>query len=258
MKKTFLMLVLSCGLLLTGCAQLTKLTDKQSDVIAEYMAGSVLRYTDNYMEGLVYPEDTADKTTNKTADKTGGKITDKVSDTKATSDNSSGKTDTGNQSSDQSQSQSTPAAGTSVVKGNSLTYEELYKILCDDKCQVKYTNFKLYDSYAQRDNYFTLQPTDGRKLLVVNFKVSNETKKAVKMNLGKLHIDYKLHTAQGKTYSPMVTLLDTDLNYLSYTLQGGKSDDAVLVFDVPATIDKNGLTLSISLNGQNTEIDLNE
>ncbi|SHO51352.1 DUF4352 domain-containing protein [Anaerocolumna xylanovorans] len=240
MKKTFLMLVLACGLLLTGCAQLTGLTDKQSDVIAEYMAGSVLRYTDNYMEGLVYPEDIADKTS------------DKTTDTKESSDNNSSKTD------DKAQTESTAAESTSAKAGSSMEYQKFYKILSDDSYQVKFKGFKLYDSYAQRDNYFTLQPTDGKKLLVVNFKVTNTTKKAVKVNLGKIHIDYKLHTANGKAYSPMVTLLDTDLNYLNYTLKGGKSDDAVLVFDVPAKINNDGLTLSISLNGQNTEINLNE
>jgi hypothetical protein len=56
----------------------------------------------------------------------------------------------------------------------------------------------------------------------------------------------------------MVTLLDTDLNYIDYTLKAGKSDAAVLVFDVPENVNKDGLSLSISLNGQNTEINLNE
>lgn len=248
MKKPFLVLVLACGLLLTGCAQLTKLTEKQSDVIAEYMAGSVLRYADNYMEGLVYPEDNGEKTDKNASSNAPG--TSKDTGTKTDSSKAGSTTD-----------ESVPAKdnGTKdTSKDNSINYQDFYKILGNNDYQVKYTGFKLYDTYAQRDNYFTLRPTDGRKLLVMNFKVSNDTKKTIDLNLGKIHIDYKLHLADGKTYAPMVTLLDTDLNYINYTLAKGKSDDAVLVFDIPENIKSEGLTLSISLNGQNTAIDLNE
>ncbi len=258
MKKTFLVLVLACGFLLTGCAQLTKLTDKQSDVIAEYMAGSVLRYTDNYMEALVYPEDKG--TDNKQAlDKMSDKTSDKVSDTSKDAASEATKNSQSGNSADASENDNSANSTSKDAKNaNKLNYQEFYKILSDNTYQVKYTGFKLYDSYAQRDNYFTLQPTGGRKLLVMSFKVKNDTKKEIKMNLGKIHIDYKLNLADGKSYKPMVTLLDTDLNYLNYTLKSGKSDDAVLVFDVPKDLNSEGLTLSISLNGQNTAIDLNE
>ncbi|SHJ84901.1 protein of unknown function [Anaerocolumna jejuensis DSM 15929] len=254
MKKTFLVLVLACGLLLTGCAQLTKLTDKQSDVIAEYMAGSVLRYTDNYMEALVYPEDkgTDDK-------QTLDKMSDKASDTsKDAASEATKNSQSGNAADAAAKDNSANSTSKDAKNANKLNYQEFYKNLSDNTYQVKYTGFKLYDSYAQRDNYFTLQPTGGRKLLIMSFEVKNDTKKAIKMNLGKIHIDYKLNLADGKSYKPMVTLLDTDLNYLNYTLKSGKSDDAVLVFDVPKDLNSEGLTLSISLNGQNTAIDLNE
>ncbi len=262
MKKTFLVLVLACGLLLTGCAQLTKLTDKQSDVIAEYMAGSVLRYTDNYMEALVYPEDkgTDDKQAmDKMSDKMSDKTSDKASDTsKDAASEATKNSQSGNAADAAAKDNSANSTSKDAKNANKLNYQEFYKNLSDNTYQVKYTGFKLYDSYAQRDNYFTLQPTGGRKLLVMSFEVKNDTKKAIKMNLGKIHIDYKLNLADGKSYKPMVTLLDTDLNYLNYTLKSGKSDDAVLVFDVPKDLNSEGLTLSISLNGQNTAIDLNE
>ncbi len=258
MKKTFLALVMACGLLLTGCAQLTELSDKQSDVIAEYMAGSVLRYTDNYMEGLIYPDENANK---KTADKNTSSATaaDTAKDTGSDVNNNETNSSSQNENvSDKDASVKDNSTANTAKEPSSLTYQEFYKILSNNNYQVKYSGYKFYDSYAQRNDYFTLQPSSGSKLLVVSFKVSNIAKKAVTLDLGQLHIGYKLHLANGKTYKPMVTLLDTDLNYIDYTLKSGKSDVAVLVFDVPENVNKSGLALSISLNGQNTEINLNE
>ncbi len=252
MKKTFLALVMACGLLLTGCAQLTELSDKQSDVIAEYMAGSVLRYTDNYMEGLIYPEESTDKSADKNTTATGNADTSKDT---GSEENSSSQNEN---ISNENESVKDSSTDNTAKDTDSLNYQEFYKILSNNNYQVKYTGYKLYDSYTQRNDYFTLQPSKGSKLLVVSFKVSNIAKKAVTLDLGQLHIGYKLHLADGKTYKPMVTLLDTDLNYIDYTLKSGKSDVAVLVFDVPENVNKSGLSLSISLNGQKAEINLKE
>ncbi len=251
MKKPLLILTLFCGMMFTGCAKMTDLSDQQSDVIAEYMAGSVLRYTDNYKEALIYPEDMKEEQTNGTVinesndtakeENTANTATDKQ-------DTNKGAVTTGN---------STGTKNTETEKSD-LNYQEFFKIISDDKYQLKYTDFKLQLSYAQRDAYFTLTPTSGNKLLAVNFKVSNKSKSSAKVNLDKIHIAYKLSTKDGKTYSPMVTLLDTDLKYLNITLKSGKSDDAVLLFDVPENLKTDGLTLSISLNGQKAIIDLNE
>lgn len=250
MKKTFLILVLLCGLMLTGCARLTSLSEGQSDVIAEYMAGSVLRYTDNYMEALVYPEESKDtKVTSDTASDTVNAANDntKKQDTQA-ADSTNAETTTDSISPEDS----------TIKEEGSISYQEFYKIVSDSKYQIKYTGYKLCTSYAQRDNYFTLEPTDGKKLLTLSFKALNETAKTVKVNLGELHIDYKLAAKDGKSYSPMVTLLDTDLNYLNYSLKSNKSDEAILIFEVPESLATDGLSLSISLNGQKAIFDLNE
>ncbi|MDF2870295.1 MAG: hypothetical protein K0R05_1870 [Anaerocolumna sp.] len=249
MKKPLLILTLFCGMMFTGCAKMTDLSDQQSDVIAEYMAGSVLRYTDNYKEALVYPEDSKDEQNN-------GTVIKESNDTKEES--------TANTATDKQETNkgavTTSSTGTKDTKTekSDLDYQEFYKIISDNKYQIKYNDFKLQSSYAQRDAYFTLTPTSGNKLLAVNFKVSNKSKSSVKVNLDKIHIVYKLSTKDGKSYSPMVTLLDTDMKYLNFTLKSGNSDDAVLIFDVPENLKTDGLTLSISLNGQKAILDLNE
>ncbi|WOO36228.1 DUF4352 domain-containing protein [Anaerocolumna sp. AGMB13020] len=251
MKKPLLLLTLFCGMMFTGCAKMTDLSDQQSDVIAEYMAGSVLRYTDNYKEALIYPEDTKDEQNN-------GSIINESKDT--TTEENTANTAPDNEETNKgavTTGNSTGTKNTEAVKSD-LTYQEFYKIISDNKYQFKYTDYKLQTSYAQREAYFTLTPTSGNKLLAVNFKVSNKSKSSVKVNLEKIHIVYKLSTKDGKSYSPMVTLLDTDLKYLNLTLKSGKSDDAVLLFDVPENLKTDGLTLSISLNGQKAIIDLNE
>lgn len=250
MKKPLLILTLFCGMMFTGCAKMTDLSDQQSDVIAEYMAGSVLRYTDNYKEALIYPEDTKEEQKNGTV----------IKESNTTKEENTANTATDKQDINKgavTTSNSTGTKNTETEKSD-LSYEEFYKIISDNKYQLKYTDFKLQSSYAQRDAYFTLTPTSGNKLLAVNFKVSNKSKSSVKVNLEKIHIAYKLSTKDGKSYSPMVTLLDTDLKYLNLTLKSGKSDDAVLLFDVPENLKTDGLTLSISLNGQKAIIDLNE
>lgn len=253
MKKPLLILTLFCGIMFTGCAKMTDISDQQSDVIAEYMAGSVLRYTDNYKEALIYPEDSKEENSNDTAKNDSTRTT-----MIETTDNAVKVKQETNKGATTVSTGISPNDIKTEKEKSDLSYQEFFKIITDNKYTIKYSNFKLESDYAQRDNYFTLTPTSGNKLLAVSFKLSNKTKSSVKVNLDKIHIVYKLSTKGGKTYSPMVTLLDTDLQYINLTLKSGKSDDAVLIFDVPENLKTDGLTLSISLNGQKAILDLNE
>lgn len=56
-NKIFLAVTGLIMLVLTGCASSISLTDNESDLVAEYIAGLMFKYDKNYEETLILPEE---------------------------------------------------------------------------------------------------------------------------------------------------------------------------------------------------------
>jgi hypothetical protein len=56
MKRLILFLILIISITLTGCIHETNITEEESDAVAEYMAGLLLKYDDKYDKALI-PKD---------------------------------------------------------------------------------------------------------------------------------------------------------------------------------------------------------
>ena len=99
-----------------------------------------------------------------------------------------------------------------------------------------YTSYRLADKYGSSQ----IRAEQGKKLLVAEFSLKNNSgaKKKVKLidrrkNAFQLKVD-------GTTYSPQISLLENQLDYLEAVIAKGKSQKAVLVFQV----DKNATNAS--------------
>lgn len=234
-----------CGVTLTGCAQLVDMDEQESNMVAEYMAGTVLRHTENYDEALIYPDTTE-------TDKNSGAAAAVTTEPTATpSATAPAKTD----------ESTTEEAVNSADDNDGLKevgFSDFMNVLGKDKFDITYSKYKFYDSYPVENDYFTIVPSKGQQLMLLTFKVKNTTDKTQTFNLSESQIIYELESADGKVYSPMMTLLEEDIQYINLKIGAGKSQKAAIVFDVSKNIDKSDLKLKISYKDKTTTLDLNK
>ena len=107
------------------------------------------------------------------------------------------------------------------------------EVSLDDLYHLKGVSI-LYTSYRLADKYGSSQ------IRVAEFSLKNNSgaKKKVKL-IDRRKISYQLNV-DGTTYSPQISLLENQLDYLEATIAKGKSQKAVLVFQV----DKNATNAS--------------
>ena len=59
MKKRLMAMVIAVFVMVavTGCAKVTKLSDKDNDMVAEYIVGCILKHSNNYSDSIDYDRD---------------------------------------------------------------------------------------------------------------------------------------------------------------------------------------------------------
>lgn len=253
MRKILLFIVVLCGIMLTGCTQLVELTDQESDMLAEYMAGVVLKSDTDYEDALIYPEET-EEVPEATID--GAKAILETTD--------SIETTTSNETSDVietsiDENTATLEYATAVKpEQNQETAEflNLTEEVGNGKFSITYSNYSFYDSYPndKNNNYFTLEASANRKLLMVSFDIKNLSNKTQSLNLIEANINYQLDCNTGTIYKPMMTLLINDIQYINLDVAAGKTRKAVIVFDVLKDVDISNINLNISNQDKTTNI----
>lgn len=215
----FLCTVLAVSVLsITGCADIKNLSEEQENEIAEYAAGVLLQNSDKYPYRLITKKEK--------------EVTETPTPMPATPTPTP--TSAAAQASDapqESQPEQTAAAPEDSKKEVSL--DDLYHL---KGVSVLYTSYRLADKYGSSQ----IRAEQGKKLLVAEFSLKNNSgaKKKVKL-IDRRKITYQLNV-DGTTYSPQISLLENQLDYLETVIAKGKSQKAVLVFQV----DKNATNAS--------------
>lgn len=255
MRKLLFLLITICGVVLTGCAQLIDLTEKESDVLAEYMAGTMLRHADNYEEALIYPEETKEENEASITPDTAESTSD--TDIEASDNADQAQADTAVQSS----GNNTAVAQNLSVQSQYDTIVSLasmFKDIFKNTFSITYQNYKAYDSYPDENNLFTIEPAEGKKLIAFTFNVKNLTKKIQKLDLMKYNISYQLTDNNSSVYYPMMTLLNNDIQYINLGIDAGKTRKAVILFELPENVDVSHLLLTLTYEDKTTFLDISQ
>ena len=211
----FLCTVLAVSVLsLTGCADIKNLSEEQENEIAEYAAGVLLQNSDKYPYRLITKKEK--------------EVTETPTPMPATPTSAAAQASDAPQ---ESQPEQTAAAPEDSKKEVSL--DDLYHL---KDVSILYTSYRLADKYGSSQ----IRAEQGKKLLVAEFSLKNNSgaKKKGKL-IDRRKITYQLNV-DGTTYSPQISLLENQLDYLETVIAKGKSQKAVLVFQV----DKNATNAS--------------
>lgn len=222
--KIFLAVTGLSMLLLTGCASSISLTDNESDVVAEYIAGLMFKYDKNYEEALILPEESEEEVVKATPTPTQGAISD--SDKVTTSQNSN-------------------------HDANLQAVSDFTEVIGVKNLKIEYSGYEVKDSIS--DDYFNIESGKEKNLVIVKFKLINTSSKDIPLNLTKSNISYQLDINTGNFQKPLLTFLDNDLRLIDTTVKANSTLDTVLVFDVSDNVDLNVVNVIIS-NLQKTAI----
>ena len=207
-KIGFLLLVTAC--IMSGCGSSTKieLTNEQNDMIAEYIAGALLRYDMRYEEELIYASDAEVI------------LEDESSQVQQPVETKAPEVET------QEPEQTETAEEVEIV------YSSLDEVFALDGVTITYKNSDFYKSYPEKgSDYFVIEPAASKKLMVAKFQLSNNSGKKQKIDLSGAGIKYSLNIG-GTDYTPLLTALPEDLRYLKINLEKEKKKTVIVVFEV--------------------------
>jgi hypothetical protein len=230
MKRLKLVIIILLALPLSGCIKETNLSDKQSDEVAEYMAGELLE-NDEYYDQRLISVDTSK--------------TDSLNEAAVT--NAPSQVTTGNAvASDSSDN---------TVSATKKNYT-LAEVIGNKNFQIKFSTYKIAETYPENSNsaYFTIEPREGYQLLVASYTVENITGKEKTLDLSDKNISYKLEVDKDTTYDPLLTLLENDLQFVDIKVNGGNSKKVLLIFEVSKNDNLSNINLTVKNGNKSNSI----
>lgn len=225
LKKRFLLLIGTVFITasLFGCSKISP-TEEQNDMIAQYLAGIILRNEVNYTEKLVTPTPAPSPTLNPT-------VTEKPDNT------DTNHTDSNKEDSNSQQTQPvldfTQVIGIDGLKFSYEKYERINEIF---------------------DGIQNINSEDGKQLLIISFKIENTSTQPITINLGDKKINYELDLGQDKKLKPLLTFLEEDLRFLNTTIKAGESQTGVVLFSIDKDQKMDSVNVIISENSKTTTI----
>jgi hypothetical protein len=232
LRRLRLLFIMLCMFTLTGCIQKYGATEELGDATAEYMAGLLLKYDENYKQDLS-PKGMIATETEK-LEKTTDVPTPTISPIKDSATSTESETD-------------------ETQKEYTLT-----EVIGEKNFDIEYTDYEVADTYPEDTDstYFSLTPREGNQLIVVSFIVKNKTDKEKTLNLSKLKILYQLEVNKGTVYKPSLTLLENDLQYIDIKVASGKSEPVLLIFEASKENDMSNIKLLISKDDKSEIIEI--
>ena len=249
MKKimTVFLSLLITGTFLMGCGQneMAELSEEQQTQVAEYAAGLLLKYASNYHSRLVDSEEELIALADKRAHKE--ELQAKAN---AMKQQEAQKEQT-------VESSNAQGAGVVDMSGDSAANVTMGNVLDTVSVTITYNGYELLDSYPEEseDDYvFAMDATQGNKLLVMHFTMTNITTESTEVDIASTGCRF-LCKVNGESYhNVLTTMLLNDLAVYKGTVDAGTSQDVVLVLEVPEDTQIQSLELLMKKGAQQVKM----
>lgn len=216
-KRNIICGALLCTMMLsmTACGnEIPDLTEEESQRIGEYAAVTLLKYDANNRSRLVEPEVVITKL-EKDAAKEAARAEREAAKSEETA---SGTTEV-----------TMPTAQEDII----ASMDEFFAL--PEGVTLTYEDYLVADSYPEdgsADEYFALDASQGKKLLVLRFRLTNGTEQEQTIDLLNTNSRYII-TVNGSTRAnALTTMLPNDMSTYAETLNPGESQELVLLLEV--------------------------
>lgn len=254
MKKTKILglLVLS-AVMLTGCIDsMPDMTTEQSDMVAEYAAGLLLKYSSSYDYRLVSDEELAAALAQEKALE---EETMTETDTVQERPEESSEKETQEQFSAQEEETQKVTESTEQMQQDVLDADTDLAMELDlqDGVSLRYQSFEICDSYPQNATGFSgIDAREGRKLIVMHFDLENTSAEKIDCNLYdhslRLRVNINQTVLTGVQETPM---LPDDMVSFNESIEAGKKADVVAVAEIEELSDHDIETIVLQISSIN-------
>ena len=230
---------LLCAMMLsmTACGnEIPDLTEEESQRIGEYAAVTLLKYDANNRSRLVDHEVVIAKLEKEAAKET----------TKA--------------SQEEGKAEETGSTGTTEVT-MPTAQEEITASMEDffglpEGVSITYEDYMVADSYPEdgvEDDYFALDASMGKKLLVLRFHLTNGSEQEETIDLLNTNSRYIITVNDSIRANALTTMLPNDMSTYEETLEPGQSQGLVLLLEVNEDVADAVQTIALRLKNASNE-----
>lgn len=238
--------------MMTGCVDaMPELTAEQSDMVAEYAAGLILKYSPKYDYKIVSDEELAAaraamyvEAETETGEETESEPVQQQEENEQTQQ--------GPVSEEISSEEEQPAETVSSPD------TDLAAQLGIDDLIIKYQSFELCDSYPKDNSGFSVDAAKGKKLLILHFDVEGLPESDVDCNLFEENIKMRINVNDARTVSALNTMIPNDITSYMGVIPAGSIVDMVAVAELEAVSgeDISSLMLQVVSNNGNCKVEL--
>lgn len=228
-------------LVMAGCGKDVKINSQENDLIAEYIAGAVLKYNGDGLQQqqLIVIEQNKDENAT-------------VGETQGSSGSQQG-TQAPTQGSSQSGSQSGTTSGTtgSTASPTGDVMTDLANGLGLSGTTITYTGYEKGDKYPE-DGLFSVPANTNCVIFGFEFNIKNNTGADIVANTDAKPIMFKL-VIDGQTRVQSSSILHNDMTSLkNVTIKAGESYETAVIFQIPkgSAGSTAGMSLQVYSNGE--------
>ncbi len=204
---------------LTGCGNMPDVTERENDLIAEYAAGVLLRYSEDYELRLMSEEQAKESEEEQMMSATPSPTPLMTSSPTPTSTKQP-----------EIQVEVVSGGAVDVIQEETLQEVSLNELYQLSNIDVKYVKKEFAKGYTEPG--VLIKAEDGRTKLIITFTLKNTSSAKKEVNLTNRKISYLL-SVDGLEIAPEFSLLrNGGLNHFSATLKPGQSEKVLLIFDL--------------------------
>lgn len=233
-----------CGALLctmmlsmTACGnEIPDLTEEESQRVGEYAAVTLLKYDANNRSRLVDPEMVIAKL-EKEAAREAAKAAQEEE--KAEETGNTGTTEV-----------TMPTAQEDIT----ASMEDFFGL--PEGIDITYEDYMVADSYPEdeaKDEYFALDASAGKKLLVLRFRLTNGTEQEEKIDLLNTNSRYIITVNDSIRANALTTMLPNDMSTYAETLEPGQDQELVLLLEVNEDVAGAVQAIALHLKNESNE-----
>lgn len=248
--------VLLMGVFLTGCGNaIPEMTQEEQALVVEYAANELLKYDTGYETRLTLEELSREPLEDAVQEAAEEKVPEEEMEASKSAED-------GSKAASEDKGGSLPdevevidnTAGEAVLD---ISMEEFLKL---EGAELTYTGCEVTDSYPSEKKedefFFFMSATEGKKLLVLKFELTNISDGELALDMAKTDTRYKI-IADGEEKNALTTLLLNDLAYYQGTVEPGQSVELVLVGEVSEGEKAESLQLKMKSVDNSATISLN-
>ncbi len=251
-KLKILGLLAMSAVMLTGCVDsMPDMTTEQSDMVAEYAAGLLLKYSPNYdyrlvsdaqLAAAIVQENDLEETTTEAV--TVQESQEEIPEEKIQEQSGAREEET---------EQNTESEEQIVQGGLDADTDLAVELGIEDGISLRYQSFEICDSYPQNTTGFSgIDAAEGRKLIVLHFDLENTSDDDVECNLYdhalQLRVNINQTFSAGAQEMPM---LPDDMVSFAETIEAGKKADVVAVAEIEELSDNDITNLTLQISSAN-------